>query len=420
MSRLDSLKENILKNKILVENFTFLSVLQVSNLVLFLITVPFLFRVLESQNYGLIVFAQTIAIYFNILINFGYNLTATRDISVNRDSVEKVSEIVSSVLVIKVFFFLISFFLMVLMVFLIKGLKDHWELFLITMLTCLSDALFPVWYFQGIQKMKYITFINVTARIIATILVFIVIAAPDDYTYYPLLMGAGSLVGACMALLVVFAKHKIIFRFYKFGIIRSYFSNNVLYFLSNVSTQIYGNANKIIIGAFIGMADLAFYDIADKILYIVRVPFSLLGQTIFPKVSHDKNIRFLRKIVLLALASATIVIICLFLFSDFIITYFSGTHNPGAALVLKIIAFSLLPMIISLFYGDILLISFNRKLEYLKSRFFGLVFYFSVISVLYLAGYLNLVSMSVIVVLLEILIASLSYSYFKSKKAYEL
>ena len=90
------IKSSLLRNRILVENFTFLSILQVSNLLLFIVTIPYLFRVLGSESYGLIIFAQTTVYYFTILTNYGFNLPITRDVSVSRDDRKKLSEIVSS------------------------------------------------------------------------------------------------------------------------------------------------------------------------------------------------------------------------------------------------------------------------------------------------------------------------------------
>lgn len=406
-----SLKNNVLKNKILIENFTFLSVLQVSNLILFLITIPYLFRVLGSTNYGLIVFAQTVAYYFSILINFGFNLTATRDISVNRNDTNRLSEIVSSVLLIKFLLFLLSLILMVFAVSIIPFFRDNMAIFLFSMAACLSDALFPVWYFQGIEKMKYITFINVTTRVIAIILVFSIIDKPDEYVIYPLILGVGTISGAVIALFVVFIKHSIVFRMQRFQVLKKYLKENVTYLVSNVSTQIYGNANKVIIGSFIGMAALAYYDIADKIVYILRVPYSLLGQTLFPRMSREKNKRILNRMIIATVMLTTALLIMLMIFSGNIVRYFSGTENPEAVYILRILSISLLPMIFSLFYGDIYLITLDRKIEYLKTRFYGMLFYFVMVLALFTFDYMTVINVSVLTVLLEFLIGGLSF-YF--------
>jgi O-antigen/teichoic acid export membrane protein len=414
-AKLKVLRDSVLKNKILIENFTFLSVLQASNLILFFITIPYLFRVLGSRSYGLIVFAQTIVYYFTIFTNFGFNLTATRDISINRNDREKVTEIVSSVLIIKMFFFIISLFLMIFLTFAIPGFREHRVLYILSMFACLSDALFPVWYFQGIEKMKYITFINVTTRILATVLVFVVIKDASRYYFYPLLLGIGTITGALAALFIVFQKHKIFFRLQALSTLRYYLFDNILYFFSNVSTHIYINANKIIVGSFLGMVEVAYYDVAEKVINIVKVPYSLIGQTLFPKVARDRNIAFLKRILIFTLLFTFLIIISLYVFSENIINFFSGSNNLDSVNILRILSLSLIPISISLFYGDLLLINFGSKTEYAKMRFLGFVLYLAIFLGLLLSNHLGVYQISIMVVSVELFITA--YSYLLCRKA---
>jgi O-antigen/teichoic acid export membrane protein len=401
MKRLESLKDNLIKNKILIENFTFLSALQVSNLILFLITVPYLFRVLGSRNYGLIIFAQTIAFYFSIFVNFGFNLTATRDISVNRNDKNKISEIFSSVLVLKVIFFLISFLSIMILISCIESMKVNRNLYVFSMLACLSEALFPLWFFQGIEKMKYITFFNVSTRILATILVFVFIDNQQKYFLYPLIIGSGALAGSLGALTIVLKRYRVTFLFQPIKVYLAYFKENLLYFFSNISTQIYLNANKIIIGSFLGMVSLAYYDVAEKVINMVKVPYSLLGQTLFPRVARDRNMRFINKVMLVTVVITIILIIGVCSFSELLITILSGNTNQETVIILRILSISLLPISVSLFYGDLLLINFGLKIQYVRMRFFGMVFYLTCFIILYLSGYLGLVNIAFIVVAVE-------------------
>jgi O-antigen/teichoic acid export membrane protein len=415
MKRLESLKDNLIKNKILIENFTFLSALQVSNLILFLITVPYLFRILGSRNYGLIIFAQTIAFYFSIFVNFGFNLTATRDISVNRNDKNKISEIFSSVLVLKVVFFLISFLSIMILISCIESLKVNRNLYIFSMLACLSEALFPLWFFQGIEKMKYITFFNVSTRILATILVFVFIDNQQKYFLYPLIIGSGALAGSLGALTIVLKRYRVRFIFQPVKVYMAYFKENLLYFFSNISTQIYVNANKIIIGSFLGMVSLAYYDVAEKVINMVKVPYSLLGQTLFPRVARDRNMRFINKVMLVNVIYTVFLITGIYFLSDILIAFLSGSSNPETVNILRILSLSLLPISISLFYGDLLLINLNLKIEYAKMRFAGLVFYLAIFFGLYFFKNISTISVALTVLIVEVFLSF--YSYVLCRKA---
>ena len=407
------IKSSLLRNRILVENFTFLSILQVSNLLLFIVTIPYLFRVLGSESYGLIIFAQTTVYYFTILTNYGFNLPITRDVSVSRDDRDKLSEIVSSVLSLKFILFLVSFILMIILTGVLPFLKAHRMLFLLSMLACLSEALFPIWFFQGIEKMKYIMFINISTRILATIFIFVLIRKAADFIRYPLIWGTGTVTGAIAGLIIVSRKYRVPFRIQKIETLISYFRENTLYFFSNVSTQVYINANKIVVGAFLGMAEVAWYDIADKIVNIAKVPLSLLGQALFPKVAKDRDIKYLKRIMVYTVIFTAGVVSLIFLFSGTLIQLFSGSPNSGSINVLRILSLTLIPISIGLFYGDLLLINFGLKVEYAKMRFMGLVIYSSLVGIFLISGRLRIIYMAIILLVVETLMAV--YSFYKTK-----
>lgn len=99
------------------------------NCALPLLVVPYLFKTLGVEKFGLIAFAQAIVVYFGLFVNYGFDLSASKEISVHRDDAKKVSEIYSSVTTVKVIFAFIAFIIFTLMVFSIDKFSDDWKLY---------------------------------------------------------------------------------------------------------------------------------------------------------------------------------------------------------------------------------------------------------------------------------------------------
>jgi PST family polysaccharide transporter len=286
----------IKKEKRLVGNFFSLSVLQVFTYVLPLLVLPYLVRTLGVEKFGLVAFAQSFIMFFNIIVDFGFTLSATREISVNREDKEKVTEIFSSVIIIKCILIILSYLIMNIIVFSYAKFANEWILFNLSFLLVIGQALFPVWYFQGMERMKYITIVNVTSKILFTLLIFLFIHNSSDYIYVPLLNGGGMVTGGILSLLFIKKAFSQRFRFYNTKTVLYHFRESSHFFMSRVAVSIYTTSNAFVLGLFTNNTMVGYYSVAEKLYQAIQQCYNPIVQALYPYVAKERNIRLFKKI----------------------------------------------------------------------------------------------------------------------------
>ena len=263
-----------------------------------LVTLPYLVRVLGTEKFGLVIFAQSFAVFFNLFVEFGFNLSATREVAVHRKDEPKINAIFSGVMLIKILLVLSSFLILSLLVFLIPRLHADWEIFLLSFGIVIGQALFPLWYFQGIEKMSVISIINVSAKLIFTVLILFLIKDEDDYLLVPVFNSIGFIVAGLFGLYWALRNIKLVIP--RIIDMRILFMDSTNLFVSNLSTSLYTYSNIIILGALTNNTLVGIYSSMEKLILAIKGLFTPLFQAIFPYLSGKnttETITFVKKLI---------------------------------------------------------------------------------------------------------------------------
>lgn len=415
LSKHDVIKDTILNalasNKTILKNFSYLGLLQIFNLIIPLLTYPYLLTTLGRETYGLIVFAQAVISYLVILVSFGFNKIATKEVSIHRNDSEKLTEIISAVFIIKGIIFMASFLFLYLILHFIPQSRGYEILFYLSLWLCLYEWIFPLWYFQGIERMKYITFTTLVSRVIFVGLIFLLIKTKEDYLYLPIINGIGALIAGFFSVYIVFIKHKVGFKLQGINVLLKYAKESIAILISDISIILYLSTNKIIVGSFLGMNEVAYYDLGEKIINFLRLPILILGQAIFPKISKEKNKNFVKKIAKVSILGSCIIYALVLIFGSSIIYILGGSEMSPTLPILWILGLTIPFIAMSNIFGNQLLVSFG----YLKS--FGMVvimasiLYFIIIGTMWAIEGITLIRISVITVIIEAFVALYCFYY---------
>jgi PST family polysaccharide transporter len=351
----DQLKQNLVgtdEKKRLMSNIFSLGVLQGANYILPLLTLPYLVRVLGVEYFGLLAFATATIGFFVIITDYGFNLSATRQASIHRDDKLKLNEIFSSVMMIKSFFLLLSLLLLCLLLLTVDKFGQHWQVYMITFGVVIGQVLFPVWLFQGLEQMKYITYLNIVAKSFFTVCIFVFVQSQDDYLWVPLLTSLGFVLAGVWSLYLVKAKFDIGFQWQSLETIRFQLTEGWHVFFSSVSISMYTTAVPFILGLFASNAAVGYFSAADKIVQAVKGLFQPVSQAMYPlisqKMTEDKQagLTFVRKMTWLVGGAMFIMSGLLFVLAEPIVVLVLGAGYQASVVLLKIMAF--LPFVIVL------------------------------------------------------------------------
>jgi PST family polysaccharide transporter len=321
----------VYKNTKVLENFLALSSVQIANYLLPLVTVPYLTRTIGLEYLGLLAFAQSLISYFVTFTDYGFNISATRRIAVERENDTKVSEIFTSVLLVKACLMLISAIVLCGLLLSFPRLRNNWYIFLLYFGDVLGNVLFPVWFFQGMQRMKYITFINLLSRVIFTLSVFAVVRGAEDYFYVPAMSLMGSLVTGFISLLIVFRKFRIKLRLPDSREIIYQLKEGWHVFISTVAISSYTTTRLFAVGALTNNTVTGHYVIAERLMNVIQMfPLVSLLSALYPMLSEtyvrdpDKSLEIAKKLQRFTTIIYLIFLPIVFVLAPLIVKLFAG------------------------------------------------------------------------------------------------
>ena len=200
-------KNTIKSNHVVLKNMTWLSILQFANYLIPLLIIPYIVRILGAEIFGKITYAQNIISYFTLLVNFGFDYSATREIAINKGKPSDITQIFWSVMKQKTLLLIISFVGLIILYFTYYKVNNDFTLYLCIFLLNVGVVLFPNWFFQGIEEMGKMAIFNVLIKGLGLILTFILVKSTTDYLIYPFVT---SIVYICFGIVALFYVVKMV------------------------------------------------------------------------------------------------------------------------------------------------------------------------------------------------------------------
>ncbi|MEO6671553.1 MAG: flippase [Ferruginibacter sp.] len=334
--------------KKIVQNFISLSFVQGLSILFPLITFPYLLRVLGVENFGVFTLIQTLIMYFDLLVSFGFGLTGTKYITQNIQDIEKTREVITAVYTIKLLLFAATVICFLTCCLFIPYLRQNFLLLLISFMYLLGNLLLPDWYFQGIQKMRNIAVIAFVSKFVGLLLIILIVKNSTDIDYALLSISSGNFVAGLIGFLILRRSVSLKIAIPPKKFIVTLFKESGSVFTVTILAPLYTSINLFILQAFTNPLMVGYYAVAEKIFSAISMLTSIASRTVYPHLAqlYATSVKtykdHVQKILVLFLATFTVISIIQFFGADYIVRLISGKKNTEdiayAVAILKIMS----------------------------------------------------------------------------------
>ena len=335
----------------LVGNALSLYAVQGLNYLLPLLLFPYLLRVLGPQGYGSIVFAQALMAYAAIVTDFGFNLTAARDISVARDDPQAVARIYWTTMTAKALLLVACAFVVAIVILAVPALRHNWPVTVLSGALVIGSMAFPQWYFQGLERLKEAAAIQAVSKVLYTLCAVVLIRSSGDLLIAAFLMSAQQLFSVATAAIM---RRRIAPEFYRptFKEVRLALASSRHLFMVQASATLYGNTNAFVLGLMNGETAVAIYSLGQRVVAILQSLSVPVTQALFPRTSllfsqqPEQAWKLIGKVAKLILPAMALACLLVGIFAPQIVAVLGGASYSGAASTLRIMA--VVPLLVTL------------------------------------------------------------------------
>jgi len=402
------------------QNFISLVLLQGVNYLLPLLSFPFLFRVLGVERWGLISIGYSLIQYFVLFTDFGFNLSATKYISIHRDDKNLVNRYLNSVFICRILLGLFSFIILFVLIISFERFRQDAAFYLTYFGIVVGNIMFPMWFFQGIEKMKYITAFNIIAKSVSFIPFFIFIRKPEDYFLVPCFYTTGYVLAGIISIYIIYFREKMKWFLTSFDEIKFAFKDSATYFLSRISVSVFTYSSSFVLGLVCGNTAAGYYSAAEKLYQAYNQLLTPFTSVLFPYMAKTRDIVFFKKIFKRIISINFFLLIGIILTSLWIIQIVYGeSEQSGSLSIFRILLFGCFFTIPSMLLGYPFLAAIGYSSYINWTVITASLFHLLGLSILFFTGHITAHNVAALVVLTELILltfrvrAVIYYKLFK-------
>lgn len=315
-------------------NAASLGVMQIANYVVPLLLLPFLTRKLGLEAFGVMAVTMAAIQFAFVLTDYGFTLSATYSISLNRDNPEFISRKIGSVFGAKVFLVCLVMLSLLLVPISFPAFSEYANFFTAALIASVAQAFQPIWLFQGVERMRNISIYAVATKVLYALLVLLLVREPDDALLVIYCWGVAQIVGLYLSLYFMHSEgYKIIMP--SLYAVKEELKEGAQFFWSRLAVAMYTSASTLILGAH-GTTQAASFAVCEQIYKAGQNVTSPINNAMYPYMAKNKDWTVFFKIM--TVTSLVMVAGCfaLAIFADSLLNILFGEEYIAATPVLLV------------------------------------------------------------------------------------
>jgi PST family polysaccharide transporter len=335
----------------LLKNTISLILVQGGNYIVPLLTFPFLVRIFGVESYGIIAYSVAISQYFTIFAGFGLDLYAPRELALAQDDKEEINQIFSKVFTFKVSLLLVSFLTLLALTMMVPIFMEYQLILLSGFSIVIAQTLSPIWFFQGIEEMKWITVINLSSKFSYAIVLFAFFNGDSNIIWVPFVNGLTQFLSASLGLFLIFNKFDVKYSIPSFSVLLDVAKSSWPFFMSRISVSLYTVSNTFFLGTFGNMHMAGIYAMAEKLFTAMQGVYHPLVNALYPYISRNRDLKLFKKIIYSAAVLNMVFVSVVYVLADVIFSILFNDYSVEAVTTFRLLVLVALLIPISILLG---------------------------------------------------------------------
>lgn len=285
-----------MKNKNIVNNTIMLMIFNIAKIVFPFITLPYLTRILTTDSYGIVAYVKTVMSYMQIFVDFGFVLSATKDIVKCREDKNEMERVIGDTMVARVILGGLGFVVVLILSLALPILRTNILYTMLSYVAVFLSIFLMDFLFRGLERMHVITIRFIVMKIISTIFTFVLIKGDQNLILIPIL----DIVSTLIAILMVWyeiGKMQLKLKFSEMKKVISTLKDSFVYFLSNVAATSLNALSTIIIGIYTSPTEVAYWSLCMQIIGSITACYNPISDGIYPEMIKTKNTAIIKKVL---------------------------------------------------------------------------------------------------------------------------